>query len=87
MDFSEALKIVKEGRGIRRGLTETNDSKFIYLDKPLEHFTGKVCEPHLTAIVYKVNEIDGTGETHTVVWLPTNEDLLADDWVEHFGHD
>jgi hypothetical protein len=88
MDFSDALKIVKEGRGIRRGEVETQDSKFVYLSQGEPCGSGKPCRPYLYAIFRAFD--DKFGEelvTHIVPWFPTNEDLLANDWVEHFGHD
>ena len=81
MDFSEALKYVKEGKNTRRN--SWNKDKYIYLTKSTElqncmkyGYGEYESEPTITDTICLKNE-----ENKIIFgWTPSIEDMLADDW-------
>lgn len=85
MDFSEALKLIKEGRRVAR--TGWNGKEMFIFLVPASNF--EVNRPPLlgiyergTAIGYRahIDMRDATGRI--VPWLASQTDLLSDDWQE-----
>lgn len=67
MDFSNALKLLKEGKNIRR--QEWKDGAYIYLR---EHYYIKGR--------YEIVDEEGMPYLHS--WMTAEEDILANDWEE-----
>jgi hypothetical protein len=80
MDFSEALKYVKEGSRISR--TGWNGKGlWVELQKPDEH--SKMTRPYLYLVSPKgsTNQFgDDVKDFERVPWLASQTDLLANDW-------
>ena len=81
MDFSEALKYVKEGKNTRRNSWDKD--KYIYLTKSTElqncmkyGYGEYECEPTITDTICLKNE------DNKIIfgWTPSIEDMLANDW-------
>ena len=97
MDFSEALKMLKDGKKVTRkgwngNIVSFAPDMYIWLDKPST--VRRECVPsddaNLLFAFGRKDTIDvlGTFVMHTrdnklmYGWLATNSDLLAEDWIE-----
>lgn len=85
MDFSDALRLVKEGRRVSRA-GWNGKGMFIFL-VPGSHF--KVNREPLLSILGEGTEVDYHGHVdmrtasgQIVPWLCSQTDLLAEDWIE-----
>ena len=97
MDFSDALKMLKDGKKVTRkgwngNIVSFAPDMYIWLDMPSTLYRGNIPsdEVNLLSAFGRKDTIDvlGTFVMHTrdnklmYGWLATNSDLLAEDWIE-----
>ena len=81
MDFSQALKMLKEGHTISR--EDWRDSKmFLYLvpESTYSSFTDVAKKEFGEKVQYGAYIAIKTHQHYVVPWQPTNTDILASDW-------
>jgi uncharacterized protein DUF2829 len=71
--FGKALDVLRGGDAVRRDMVRGG---FVRLIPQIESDTGDRVQ--LPRFVWIVDIVDDT--TYEAVWVPTHEDLLAEDW-------
>jgi hypothetical protein len=82
MDFSEALRIMKDGASVTR-LGWNGNGMFVLMQFPDEN--SKMTRPYIYIVCPRgsTKQFGETTKDHECVpWLASQTDLLAEDWME-----
>lgn len=87
-DFSEALRLLKQGKRLTRKQFGTTCYVILQQFEPVEGYTGVINEPYLKMVKRVKVFADNLPSSERLVcfpFSPSSESLLADDWYEVTG--